>query len=270
MADAIGPLSKLVDAVLQSPKYRRVSVDLIRGIGARELAKRRPLKETIKATKNMLHQVGAAYQGSRIDYEAGLAALREAARSGDEGEWRAACARVMRQHASTRERLAILDRFHATVLADVAPIRSVLDIACGLHPLSIAWMPLTPDAEYRAYDIYGDMVDFLNEFLALHRRPGRATAVDVTQLRSTPKVDVAFVLKSLPCLEQIESGATLRLLEAIRADHLLISFPVHSLGGKSKGMVYHYEGRFRELTAGKSWQVERFEFPSELVFRVTR
>lgn len=270
MPDAAGPLGQLVDAVLASTKYRHVSIDLIRGIGQRELAKRRPLKEAIKATKNTLHQVGAAYQGSRIDYAAGLTALREVAQSADEAEWRAACTRIMQQHASTRERLPILDRFHSTVLADIAPIRSVLDLACGLHPLALPWMPLALDAEYHAYDVYGDMVDFLNEFFALARCRGRAEVVDVTQLCPSPKVDLAFLLKSLPCLEQLDPTAPFRLLDAIRADHLLISFPVHSLGGKSKGMAEHYEARFQELVTGKSWRVERFEFATELVFRVDK
>jgi 16S rRNA (guanine(1405)-N(7))-methyltransferase len=269
MPEAGDPLDRLVTAVLAGPKYRWVSADLIRSIGARELWKRRPLKEAIKATKNTLHQVGGAYQEGRIDYAAGLDALRKAAGSEDDAEWQAACARLMSHHASTRERLVILDRFHSTVLADIGPIRSVLDLACGLHPLSIPWMPLATDAEYYAYDVYEDMTDFLNEFLALARCRGRAEVVDVTRLRSTPKVDVAFILKSLPCLEQLDSGAALRLLDTVQADHLLISFPVHSLGGKSKEMADHYEARFRELVAGRNWLVARFEFATELAFRVT-
>src|SRR5438034_4202683 len=182
MADAGDPLDQLVAAVLESAKYRCVSADLIRRIGAQELAKRRSLKEAIKATKNTLHQVGGAYQESRIDYGACLDALRNAAGSGDPAEWRSACTQVMQRHASTRERLTIMDQFHATALAGIGPIRSVLDLACGVHPLSLPWMPLEPDVEYFAYDVYEDMVDFLNAFMALARCRGRAQVVDVTQL----------------------------------------------------------------------------------------
>jgi 16S rRNA (guanine(1405)-N(7))-methyltransferase len=59
-------------------------------------------------------------------------------------------------------------------------------------------------------------------------------------------------------------------LETIRADHLLVSFPVHSLGGRSKGMVENYEVRFRELVQDKPWSIQRFEFATELAFLVTR
>jgi 16S rRNA (guanine(1405)-N(7))-methyltransferase len=270
MADGPDPLAILVDTVRASPKYRSVSAELVRSIGARELAKRRPLKEAIKATKNRLHQVGGAYQERRIDYAACLDALRQAARSEDPDQWRSACRQVMGQHTSTRERLPILDQFYTRVLAGIGPIRTVLDLACGLHPLSIPWMPLADDVEYYAYDVYEDMVAFLNAFMALHGCRGRAEVVDVTQLQTPPPVDLALLLKSLPCLEQLHGDVTLRLLESIPAAHLLISFPVHTLGGRQKGMADQYETRFREQLAEKPWRVTRYSFATELALLVTK
>jgi 16S rRNA (guanine(1405)-N(7))-methyltransferase len=270
MPDAATPLDELVAAVRKSPKYRSICEDLIRNIGSRELAKPRPLKEAIKATRNTLHQVSGAYLGHRIDYAAGLERLKKAAQSADNVDCRDACRALMSLHSSTRERLPILDQFYATTLAGLAPIRSVLDIACGLNPLAIPWMPLAPDVEFDAFEICEEMTGFLNEFLALSGCHGRAHAVDVTQSCPTQKAEVALILKSLPCLTQIDNSAGLRLLESINADHLLVSFPVHSLGGKSKGMVRHYVARFQELIADKNWKVQRFEFPTELAFLVTR
>jgi 16S rRNA (guanine(1405)-N(7))-methyltransferase len=270
MPDSATPLDELVVAVRMSPKYRSICEALIRNIGSQELAKRRPLKEAIKATKNALHQVSGAYLGHRIDYAAGLERLKEAARSADNVDWRDACRALMSLHSSTRERLPILDQFYATTLADLAPIRSILDIACGLNPLAIPWMPLAPDVEYHAFDICEAMTGFLNEFFTLAGRHGRAHAADVTQSCPPQKAEVALILKSLPCLMQIDDSAGLRLLESIQADHLLVSFPVHSLGGKSKGMVRHYEARFQELVADRNWKVKRFEFSTELAFLVTR
>jgi 16S rRNA (guanine(1405)-N(7))-methyltransferase len=234
------------------------------------LAKRHSLKEAVKATKNKLHQVGGAYLEGEAHYAVWLDELRETSRSGDRGDFRKACARVMSHHSSTRERLAILDRFYATTLAGLPPFRSVLDVACGLNPLAIPWMPLAENAEYYAVDIYQDMVDFLNRFMALLPIQGHAQAGDVLQACPAQPVDVAFVLKTLPCLEQVDKAAGRRLLDAINADHLLVSFPVHSLGGRSKGMAANYEARFRELVADKDWAVKRFEFVTELVFRVSK
>jgi 16S rRNA (guanine(1405)-N(7))-methyltransferase len=264
------PLARLVAAVRASPKYRRVSEELIRRIGARELAKRRSLNEALAAVRSELHQIGGAYLDRGTRYGAWLAELRAAAESGDRETLRAACAAIMCHHSSTRERLPILEEFYATTLAGIAPVRTVLDVACGLNPLAIPWMPLAPDAEYDACDIYEDLVAFVNEFLALIRMRGRAEVADVTQSLPARPVQVAFLLKALPCLEQIDRSASLRLLEMIPAEYLLVSFPVHSLGGRQKGMARHYEERFRALLRDKDWPVQRFEFAAELAFLVQK
>jgi 16S rRNA (guanine(1405)-N(7))-methyltransferase len=270
VAEAASSLERLVAAVAESPKYRAVCNDLVRAIGERELAKRRSLKEAVKATKNALHQVGGAYQTRAIDYAAALAELKEARHPPDPARWRELCARLMAHHASTRERLAILDQFYTTALAGLPPICSVLDLACGLNPLSIAWMPLASDAEYHACDIYGDMVEFLNEYLPLAGVQGSAEVTDLTQGCSDRRVDLALLLKTLPCLEQLDAGVGHRLLERIQANHILVSFPVHSLGGRSKGMVTNYEVRFMELVQGRDWLVSRFEFGAELAFLIRK
>ncbi|HEY7850464.1 MAG TPA: hypothetical protein VIC27_10400, partial [Ktedonobacterales bacterium] len=254
--DQLDQLDQMVAAVQASPRYRAVAEPLIRRLGARELAKRRGLKEAVKATKNKLHQVAGAYI-EEPRYDAWLADLRAvwSARDDDAGaeattppqRRQAALRRVMARHASTRERLPILDQFYAQTLAGVGPIRSVLDIACGLNPLALGWAPLADAVEYDAYDIYGDLMAFLGGYFALetsHGRAGlrgRAEMRDVIAAPPERPADLALLLKAIPGLEQVEKTAGERLLRAIHADHLLVSFPVHSLGGRNKGMIERYE-----------------------------
>ena len=143
MTTSTDELDALVAAVLGSSKYRAVAPDLVRAIGARELAARPNLKTAIKATKNTLHQAGGAFTDAPIDYDRALAELRAAAAAGDE-PFRAACRAVMARHTSTRERLPILDTFYATTLAGLPSPGRVLDVACGLNPLAWPWLPLPP------------------------------------------------------------------------------------------------------------------------------
>ena len=263
------PLDRLADAILASAKYKNVCEDFIRNVGLRELSKQRSLKDAIKATKNKLHQVGGAYLDSRVNYARWLDQLRDAHGSSDREKFLKACRIVMSYHASTRERLEIIDRFYTETLAGLSPLHTVLDIACGLNPLAIPWMPLAANAKYYAIDIYQDMINFLNEFMALTDVQCHALAGDVLQYCPTQRVDIAFLLKTIPCLGQVDKFAGIRLLEMINADYLLVSFPVHTLGGRDKGMVTYYANQFRELVAGKPWDVKRFEFATELAFLVT-
>jgi 16S rRNA (guanine(1405)-N(7))-methyltransferase len=263
-------INQLIEAVLVSSKYKNIDSDFIRYIGLQELARRHNLKEAIKATKNKLHQVGGAYQERTPHYSLWLNELKRAARSQNREYLLDVCRWIMGHHSSTRERLPILEQFYSTILADLPPINSVIDVACGLHPLAIPWMPLSEHAKYYTYDIYQDMMNFLNECMALLPVQGFGEVCNVIQHCPTQKVDVAFVLKTIPCLEQVERLASPRLLETINADHLVVSFPAHSLGGRGKGMAANYEARFYELVEDKTWSMRRFVFPTELVFLISK
>jgi 16S rRNA (guanine(1405)-N(7))-methyltransferase len=263
-------IDRLIEAVLASSKYKSIGIDFITYIGMQELSRHRNLKEAIKSTKNKLHQVGGAYQTSTPRYSVWLDELKFAKRSGNKEHFLDTCKWIMEYHSSTRERLPILEQFYSTILANLPPINSVIDIACGLHPLALPWMPLSEHVQYFAYDIYEDMIGFLNDSLALMPVQGSGIVSDVIRYCPTQKVDVAFILKAIPCLEQVDKSAGLRLLETIDADHLVVSFPAHSLGGKSKGMTTNYETRFNKQVAHKPWSIQRFAFPGELVFLVSK
>ncbi len=262
-------LARVIEAVNNSPKYGRVSDDVIRKLAESELAKGLKMRHAVKAVKSKLHQVGGAYL-EEMAYDQWLEALRRTSSPPDPDKLKRAAHLIVRHHASTRERLPILDEFYAQTLANIAPVTSVIDAACGLNPLTIPWMPLAENATYYAYDIYEDMVAFINGFLALVGVQGHAEARDLSQFIPPQRVQLAMVLKTLPCLEQIDKFVGLRLLEGLNADYLLVTFPVRSLGGLDKNMRANYEAHFRDLLAGKSWTFERFEFATELAFLVDK
>jgi 16S rRNA (guanine(1405)-N(7))-methyltransferase len=99
---------------------------------------------------------------------------------------------------------------------------------------------------------------------------GEAMVCDVIQQCPAHKVDVAFVLKTIPVLEQVDKNAGRRLLQSIQADHLVVSFPGASLGGKGKNMDANYGSHFNELIAGQPWSIQRFSYATELVFVIHR
>ncbi len=255
-------LDQLVKAVRQSSKYRYITEAFVRRVGQLELNKRRNLKAAIKATKNKLHQVAGAYVSTKMPYEQWLDDLRQTHDLGTR------CREIMQAHASTRERLPILDEFYDRVLSDLGPIHSVIDVACGLNPLAIPWMPLAPNARYYAYDIYDDLVKFVHNFLKIVKIDGYAQAYDITQTVPPQTAEVGLILKTLPVLEQVGKGTTLGLLEDLKVQHIVVSFPVTSLTGKH--MVTNYEARLRGLLVGKKWVIRRYEFDAELVFRLSQ
>jgi 16S rRNA (guanine(1405)-N(7))-methyltransferase len=142
-------------------------------------------------------------------------------------------------------------------------------VACGLNPLALPWLPLADGAEYVAYDVDAAMIGFLNGYFALTPLAGRAAVRDIVADPPEEPADLALVLKTIPCLEQLDKAAGTRLLDALSAPYLLVSFPARSLGGKQRGMAANYGAHFAELVAGRGWEVEEFLFESEVAFLVT-
>ena len=263
-------LTRLVQAIGNSSKYSHVCDDLIVNIGIRELTRHKSYREALKSTKNKLHQVAGAYFVKRPNYNRWLEELKDARRCDDDALFKERCTKIMSLHHSSRERLKELDAFYAGIFSSLPPIGSVLDIACGLNPLSIPWMPLRPDARYYACDIYHDLVDFLNEYMDLLSVQGEAEIRDVTQHPPEMPVDLALILLSIPCLEQIDRSAGEFLLKSNDARFLAVSFPVRSLGGNPKGMRGHYTRRLYNLVKGRGWDVQELDFNSERVFIIRK
>ncbi len=263
-------IDELVSAVQNGAHYRAISTQIICRIGAQELAKGRSWKEAVKATRNKLHQVGGAYQEQERDYPAWQAELDLIDPITDPEALKNFCRKVMQFHSSTRERLPDLERFYTESLAALGPIHSILDVACGFNPLALPWLPMAQDGIYYGCDIYADMVEFLNCFLTKIERTGSVEICDLIASCPGQPVQLALILKTIPCLEQMEKSAGLALLDRIQAEHLLISFPARSLGGRSKGMLQNYEAHFRQLMAERPWRVQRFEFTNELAFLVSK
>jgi 16S rRNA (guanine(1405)-N(7))-methyltransferase len=269
--DALNPqLTEIIEAVQKKPKYRTIHTSLIELLAFEELAKGRKFKEAVKEVSSRLHQVGAAYFTSQADYSTWQKELISLPHDPYSPEVKAFCLKRMQIHSSTKERLPILEEFFTTTLAGIAPVESILDLACGLNPLALPWMPLSEQVQYYGCDIFSDLTGFLNAYLAHCGITGAIETSNLTQVRFPHQAKVAFLLKTLPCLEQLDKGISGQLLDTVPADYLLVSYPIRSLGGRTKGMGKTYESQFFKLMEGRNCQVTRFEFRTELAFLVKK
>ncbi|MDO9086622.1 MAG: hypothetical protein Q7U53_10480 [Anaerolineaceae bacterium] len=263
-------LEKLVQQVQEGAKYRFIHKDLIENIARNELTKGRSWKATVKAVRNKLHQVGGAYQPLGIDYEQLHSELKSLPHDMHTPEAKRFFVQTMGLHASTRERLQILDQFFYETLASLAPIDSILDVACGLNPLALAWMPLSESVEISVCDIYTDQMDFLNAYFEHFHINGKAYSCDLTQQFPSEKAQVGFVLKTIPCLEQIDKSIGSKIIQNLLCENLLVSFPSQSLTGKQKGMRQFYSEHFQSLLKGTNWKTTTFSYQNEQAFLIQK
>ena len=262
-------VEEIMMVVSTSKKYRAICPDTVRRLASREASVHSSTRAAIKATKRRLHQVYGAFE-HRLDYGAAYSQLDVAYGTGSRDKVRDVCRRILDAHSSTRERLPILDTFYATILEVTGQPDAVLDLGCGLNPLTLPWMGLASGARYTAVDIDADRVRFLNRYLELAGFEPQARCQDLLTHPPEDDADLALLLKMAPSLERQEPGATARLLDRLNATSIVVSFATKSLGGRDKGMPAHYERHFLELARNRNWRVQRLRFETELAFVVQR
>jgi 16S rRNA (guanine(1405)-N(7))-methyltransferase len=265
-------LEAIENALAKSRRYAAVSPDTVRRVARKALlATRGDVGEAVKRTKRGLHEIHGAYlPPGAPNYDALARSIRSAADCGDEEKIKADLRSAMAVHASTRERIPYLDTFYQEIFARVPEPATIRDIACGLNPLAIPWMPTAEPVTYLASDIDERMIDFVSQALSALGVAHRAEILDLVDAPVTGHADLTLLLKTIPCLERQKAGAGWDLLDAINSPTIVVTFPTRSLGQRSKGMFQTYSSAFEAHLGHGSWRAERLEIPNELVYIVTK
>jgi 16S rRNA (guanine(1405)-N(7))-methyltransferase len=259
---------QLADAALSSKMRSHISRELAIKLSEQELAKGRSTKEALKALKNRLHQVVLSYESDATKFGELSIAIGEAAMVGPVALRNAALA-SMRAHSSTNERLAIMEELYKRLMARI-PTARIIDLACGLNPLSIPWMPLQEGFEYTAVDASAGCGQVVESFFRAAGITGSFLQMDLASSIPAGSFDTALLMKAVPCFDQIEEGLGMKIAAAIDAKYLIISYPTRSLGGKSKGMEGFYKERFKASMAILGWSFEEIVMPGELAYIVRK
>ena len=257
--------SELVERLHKTRKYANTCEDTLVRVARWALARHDSPKTALKAAKRKLHQVYGAYVGQadagRIDWLVGAMPT-----PGSPQRIETACREILGWHASTRERLSMVEDVYARVFSEIGTPRSILDLACGLNPFALPWMGLPEDAHYHAFDIDRALIAAINRFLGQIGRAGSAHCQDILVAVPQEEADVALLLKTVPCLEQQEKGASARVLRQLRVRHAVVSFPTRSLGGRDKGMLDHYDGFMQRLLDELGRASRRIAFTTEVFY----
>jgi 16S rRNA (guanine(1405)-N(7))-methyltransferase len=263
-------LDRVTEAITRSRRYTAVAPDTVRRVAARALlAAGGDVADAVKRTKRGLHEIHGAYlPPSTPPYEALLRRLEAALAAGEDG--RDVLHRAMEVHASTRERLPYLDEFYAEVFARVPAPATIRDLACGLNPLAVPWMPLPAPVRYLASDIDLRQLEFLDRALAALGVEHATEVLDLVDGPAGEPADLTLVLKTVPCLERQRTGAGWAAVAALESPAVVVTFPTKSLGRRSKGMYQTWSAQFEARAAEHGWTYASFEVPNELAYVLTR
>ena len=267
MAEEIDP-KKLAEEIAETKKAKYMDSGLIQQVLSRELRNSKNRKEIVKNVKSKLYQVSGMYRNDNLDYSSLKEKLADVTPEMPVEELKPICLEIMHTHASTRERSGILDELYAEIFRDMPQPKTICDLACGLNPFSIPWMPLEPGFRYEAFDLFSDMSDLINDFFEKRGIDGQASQANLLYGMPGGSYDLALLFKVIPCLEQIDKYGGRHILNQLSysARYAAVSFPGASLSGKEKGMPRNYEVHFMNIVDQDAWEIRKVKFPTELLF----
>jgi 16S rRNA (guanine(1405)-N(7))-methyltransferase len=258
----------LLARILDTRKYRdsglnpETVLDLIDQLAPKQTSE----KALYKDVRRRLHNIVAPYLGEP-DYAAltgRLDALEDT--SPDSLELRAFCRGVLGEHASTAERIPHLDIFYEKLFAATGTPASILDLACGLHPLGLPWMNLPQTTEYHAYDILQPRIDFLNRFLHAFGMAPLAENRDILINPPELEADLGLFFKEAHRFEKRQPGCNRDFWASLRVDILAVSLPTENLAGTHSLLDQHR--RLVEENLSGTGIREEIQIENEVIFLI--
>jgi len=263
-------IQRMIESILDSRKYRRLGVNpaTIQDLILQEIQNHKPSKHLLKTVRRKLHNIVAPYLGE-LDYPFLSKQLLDIQNpSPFSPEILTFCRKVLAGHASTAERLPHLREFYTRLFSITGQPNSILDLACGLHPLSFPWMGLSQEINYHAYDIIQPRVDFLNLFFETLALKPLAKNIDILVHPPQIHADLGIFFKEAHRFEKRQPGCNLKFWENLRVNILAVSLPTQDLSGTHSLLDQH---RFLvQKNLPNHARVRELLFENEIVFLIEK
>ena len=180
---------------------------------------------------------------------------------------------LLKLHKSTNERLSHYRELYDIIFKDIKGKVIVLDVACGLNPISNIFFR-GKIKKYYASDISSEDCKFLKEYFSKTDIPHEVFALDLTDKKnykklSSIKCDVCFIFKTLDGLERVERDISEKLFKTINASLLAVTFPTLTLSGHRE-IKEHRRVWLEKMLDRLGWKWEKHLVKNELLYLVEK
>ncbi len=221
-------------------------------------------KALIKAVRAVLRRNVGLFEGDPRHRETLLAELRQTSIPDRREEIRE---HLLSTHASTRERLPYNAQVYEKIFALAGEPKVVLDIGCGLNPLSFP----ADNATYVGVDIDRTLCSAVEQYFSIVGIEGECRIVDVRgmeQIKRLPKADLALVFKLLEVIEQKDHKLSELMIKALPARWVVVSFPTMTTSGRpmrSPRRVW-----IEKMLARLGYDYTTFKIPNEIFYVIKK
>ena len=171
----------------------------------------------------------------------------------------------LKSHRSTSERLQFYDNIYRFIFSITGRPKRVLDLACGLNPLS--YNLIGNDVYFYVTELTDYDCGKLREYFIKNNIKGEVIKADLRTFNDFPKVDVCFMFKLLDSIESDGHRLAEHLIKSVNAKYIVVSFSTKTTKGRR--MNYPQRGWFERMLNRLGLKYE-IHYESNEVFYVVK
>jgi len=183
--------------------------------------------------------------------------------------------KILSTSVSAKERLKDYSTIYNKIFDICDKPQVILDIGCGLNPVSYPYMGLE-GLRYYAYDIDKEDIDFLNIYFEkmkkFSRLDGEAFLINLTSLdevKKLPRSDICFMFKMIDPLEKGKNHKlSEEIIRLIDSKYIIVSFSTKTISGKS--MNYPYRGWIERMLNRVGLSFEKIQTGNEIFYIIKK
>ena len=262
----------ILKEIKQSKKYKTLSEEVINE-EIQKYLKRNPQyerykdKKILKDIKTELHKIYGSFQtNSKQKREKSLEELKLAPENIE------LIKKILLTNSSTKERLEDYEKIYKKVFEITGKPDSILDLGCGLNPLSFNFMNLNA-IKYYAYDIDKADMSFLNEYFYTIKEQikGQAETINLStineeEIKKLPKADVCFMFKLVDVLDRKDHKQSEKIISNLNSKWIVVSFSKKTITGKM--MNFPYRGWIERMLERNNLEFQKIDFDNEVFYVV--
>jgi len=254
--------NELVKLVKANKKYKDISDEVVKTRVEEFLAKNKVFEEksAVKEIRSRLHRIHGSFRLNTRKLEKYL----------KNKEFR----KILESNRSTRERLDVYSELYADIFEMTGKPTSIIDLGCGLNPVSILYMDLK-HVNYHAYDINESEIKFLNDFFKEFSINGQASILDLSKIENVtnlPRADLCLAFKLVDLLEAKGHKYSEELIKILaeKCKFLVVSFATRTISGKN--MNYPARGWIERMLEriGFKFEILEFDEASEIFYVIKK
>ncbi|MCX6707505.1 MAG: hypothetical protein NT001_05195 [Candidatus Woesearchaeota archaeon] len=172
---------------------------------------------------------------------------------------------VLFMHVSSGERMKFYEEFYKRMFEVTGKPESIIDIACGLNPMSFEMMNIPKKTRYIALELNQNDADNINQFFSIWKIDGEAFKHDITKEPIRYKADIAFAFK---IFDIIDSKIVERIIDELDVKWIAASFSTKTVSRSN--MRFKRRAGFQKMLRRLGLKYQTIDFENEIVYLIEK